>query len=281
MKFLYLSRQLVSCLAILSMGLMPLEAVGSEITAEKSLARDTSYAFQPPPVPSSLSSPTGRREGVATRGSCPKVEQPLTALVPLTPVAQNKSSVISQIKESEKGQQKNVVWSQTISTHPSFWFYVPYPLDENYPVEFILQDEAGNDIYQTSVTVSHSTAGVMKIALPSHLPPLAVNQEYHWYFFVYCGADEYSNMTYVEGSLHRINPDANLTNQLAQANHQEKITLLAAHGIWHEPLTMLAQLRKKQPNNLAIKQNWQNLLTSIGLEAIAQAPVLSYCPSQK
>ncbi|NJL09662.1 MAG: DUF928 domain-containing protein [Calothrix sp. SM1_7_51] len=49
------------------------------------------------------------------------------------------------------------------------------------------------------------------------------------------------------------------------------MSLYAANGIWFDSITLLAQLRQKNPNDSSLAADWQSLLQSIKLENLAPA----------
>src|SRR4028118_1069094 len=77
---------------------------------------------KPTPPPPDQGAP-GSREGAASRGLCPASDKPLTARVRLTQetvrAGQNSTPVMSSPK---------TVFGLAVAEHPTFWFYVPYPL---------------------------------------------------------------------------------------------------------------------------------------------------------
>lgn len=42
-------------------------------------------------------------------------------------------------------------------------------------------------------------------------------------------------------------------------------------GIWYETISILAQLREEQPEDSNLFSIWETVLTSVGLESLAQA----------
>lgn len=208
--------------------------------------------FVPPPVPD-RGSPRGRSRGGASRNdACQVTDQPLTALVPVS-------------KES--------VWGLTLSEHPSFLFYLPYSLTPNSPIEFVLQDEEQNTVYQAYLHPSQSP-GVVKITLPETTTPLAIERMYHWYFLVYCDA---TKPIFVEGWVKRVALNSDLRVRLEKAVPHEKIALMAAGGIWYDALRDLAELRLTYPNDTSLIADWENLLESADLDAIANEPLVKCC----
>lgn len=212
--------------------------------------------FNPPPPPKEPP-PGGRVIGGATRGSCPQVKQNLTALVPFT---QEPPSVTN-------------VWSLTTAAHPTFWFYVPYSQNVTSPAMFVLQDENANPIYEKAIAPP-TKPGVMSVSLPADAPKLAVNQQYRWFLSFSCDSEKQSPPIYVEGVVKRVNLSQEITKQLQTATPQQQFAIYAQNGIWHEALTTLAKLRQKNPQDSALKTQWQDLLVSIHLGDVATEPMV-------
>ena len=218
------------------------------------------------PTPPDRGAP-GQRKGAATRtpGKCGPAKQPLTALVPITQrtwgEGQGSSAAIVTWKS---------VLGSTVAERPTFWFYVPYTLTPAHRLEFVLQDETGNDIYKTSFTQSGTSPGVVGVELPSTAAPLEVGKMYHWFFSIECSPEE---AVLVDGWVQRVPLNALLERQLEQATPKEKIALYANNHIWYEALTSLAELRRQNPEDDKLKEDWVTLLQSIDLNAIAQEPI--------
>ncbi len=68
--------------------------------------------------------PTKRR-GMGSRNDCPATDMPLTALIP----------------EKQVGK--------VVGSNPTFWLFIPYKSSKIPKGEFVLQDEADNDVYRT------------------------------------------------------------------------------------------------------------------------------------
>lgn len=216
-------------------------------------------AFPAVPLPPDNGAPT-QREGAASRGPCINVSKKnLTALVPLVKLVSSSQSATS-----------GVVLGKTAAPRPSFWFYVPYTLTSEHPVEFMLQDEAGKEIYSTSLKASETNPGVVGFQLPASAPALAVGKRYRWFFSIYCSED---SPVIVAGLVERISLNSALENQLEQATPSEKVALYQKADLWHEALTTLAQLRRQNPQEEKLQTAWSDLLQSIGLKAIAPEPL--------
>jgi hypothetical protein len=219
----------------------------------------------------------GQRVGGASRGRCPSASKHLTALVPIISTTADKSQnpVLASVTTSS-------VLGLTVTDRPTFWFYFPYALTPARPVEFILKDDKDNIIYQTELSESGTTPGVVGFKLPDTVPSLKANKRYNWFFTIACDAkdaassdSEEPNKIFVSGWVERVPLNSALQRQLEQATPQQQARLYANAGIWHEAITTLAALRRQNPNDATLKQEWANLLRSVNLEAIAPEPITS------
>lgn len=228
-----------------------------------------------PPTPPDLGAP-GQREGAASRGACPKIAQPLTALVPVTKSASGEQQQVKQLAMTSSES----VWSLTVATHPTFWFYVPYAPPSLKSVEFALQDEQDEDIYRTTVDLP-AVPGIVSLSLPANSKPLETGKPYHWFFKIYCNPQTTSVPIFVEGWVQRVTPTPSLANQLKTATPQKRIDLYAEAGLWHDALTALGELRQANPQNANLTANWNKLLHSVGLADIASKPIVKCCTPLK
>jgi hypothetical protein len=137
----------------------------------------------------------------------------------------------------------------------------------------VLQDEKGNDVYKTNFTASGTQSGIVSLELPSAAPALEVGKMYRWYFLVYC--DNSEEHVFVNGWVQRVALNPLLKSQLQQASPQAKVALYGKAGLWHETVTSLAALRRNNPEDARLRNEWVQLLQDIGLEAIAQEPITS------
>lgn len=217
-------------------------------------------------TPSRLSTVSGRRTGMGSRDNCPAVPTALTALVPL----REEQKVSKQTDKPISG----IVGGLTTSEQPTFWFYVPYTQDLTATTEFILQDSAGNDIYRNAIALPEKP-GVIGVSLP-YIASLQVGKTYRWYLKVRCNQQQTASVPiYVEGDIQRVNLDSRVMQQSeAAVSPQQKVAIYAANGIWFDSLTMLAQMRQKNPNDASLAEDWQSLLQSVKLDNLATAPLV-------
>ena len=187
-----------------------------------------------------------KRVDTSTRGPgsrCPSTDTPLVALIP----------------------EKNI--GLAVEENPTFWFYIPYKPDQITSGKFVLSDESGKEIYQTSLT-SVGTPGLVNFRLPSEIP-LEINKEYQWKLTLNCASHDVS----VHGWVQRV-AQPNLETQLQTATPRDRIALYAKNGIWYTALNDLAKLRISEPQNRALVQDWTNLLKDVGLETLANKPIV-------
>ncbi|MBP5977583.1 DUF928 domain-containing protein [Brasilonema sp. CT11] len=210
-----------------------------------------------PPLPPGQP-PGGRRYGGASRGQCPVPKPGLTALVPLI---EQPTSVMN-------------VWGQTTAERPTFWFYTPYVKGSGYPANFVLLDPESNLVYRQDITLP-SEPGVMSVSLPASVSPLTTGKQYRWFMNVYCDSQKQQSPVYVEGVIQRVNLKAAIVQQIKQAQPRQQVAIYASNGIWYEALTTVAQLRQKNPQDVTLEQEWQDLLSSIGLGDFASKPLIS------
>jgi len=204
-----------------------------------------SQSFKPPSR--GVAPPTA---GGATRGeSCLKGRKQLTSLIP-----QDRLGL-------------------TYSGNPTFHWFVPKSPART--AKFLL---LGNDdadvVYETTLALP-SEAGIVSFTLPEKVPPLEVGQQYHWFLVVGCSQTDQSANPSVEGWVERVSPEPNISSQLEKATPVGRVKIYADNGIWHEAVTALATLRKTSPTDKALLTGWDELLKSVGLEAIAPEPLLN------
>jgi len=193
----------------------------------------------------------GRRIGGGTRGQCFSSVGRLMALVP----------------ENNLGFTKKA--------YPNFLFYLP-PTSTSTIVEFVLQDENRQSVYETTFNKT-SSGGIINLSLPdaTSLAPLAIGKKYNWYVSLICNPENRANDIVVDGWIQRVELDSNLTKQLEQTTSPlGRVAIYAKAGLWQDALATLAELRSSQPNDSKLAANWTQLLKTQNLDAIAQEPFL-------
>ncbi|MGM3305791.1 DUF928 domain-containing protein [Anabaena sp. WFMT] len=215
----------------------------------QTLTSTTKIKYIAPGVQEQPGEPRGRRKGGGSRGPCKQYEN-LTALVPVN-----------------KTETKDLVWGQSASSNPTFWFFVPDKLTPNLPIEFVIQDEADNYVYQTKFNPPETPAGIVSLAVKPTVP-LETGKSYRWTFSVSCDPDKPSASVYVRGSMTQIDLNSTVKKQLGAAKTPlEKAVIYAENGIWQDTLTTLGeQLLNNQPIDAEIKSAWSDLLKQVNLD---------------
>ncbi|MBX9255896.1 DUF928 domain-containing protein [Desmonostoc muscorum CCALA 125] len=207
--------------------------------------------------------PRGRRRGGGSRGSCKQYET-LTALVPITKTA-----------------TKDLVWGQSVSQTPTFWFFVPDKLSPKVPVEFVIQDEADNYVYHTKFNPPETQSGIFSLPVKP-TTPLVAGKSYTWTFSIYCDPDKPSAAVYVQGSMTQMALNPSWRQQLEAAKTPlAKASFFAEHGIWYDALTTLGESLKDTKNkDPKIASAWMDLLKQVNLVQSGTDAIASCCISK-
>ena len=188
----------------------------------------------------------GQQTAGESRGNCVNLDSRLEALVP----------------SSHAGK--------TISGHPSFWVYLPFSDKQIYRVEFILQNEAREDVWRSQLK-ANKDVGYKKFSLPKTASPLKVGEWYRWYVKVYCQSHTASTQ-YVQSWIQRIPLTSQLHLELQQQSQLAHKTF-GHHGVWYDTVDSLIQEFQREPNDMALERDWQNLIKAKGVELQALPPV--------
>jgi hypothetical protein len=181
-------------------------------------------------------------ESRSAKTVCSQGEIPLTALIPVDTEAQ-----------------------KTISPRPQLFLYVPQTSAEM--IEFQLFDGAGNDVYIDTVKLS-KTPGILQISLPKEVT-LEVGQTYNWNVYISCNSEDPTAVESIQGEIERVALSEDIKTQIEAADEPLKqAELFAQQRIWSDTLMLMVSLKESNPTE------WEQLLTSIGLEAIATVPIV-------
>jgi hypothetical protein len=174
------------------------------------------------------------------RDTCPSVAKPLTALV------------------ANNGKD------YTLSSHPNFWFYIPYSADRIHSLEFLLLDEAESEtIYKTTVRLTDNS-GIIKISLPPKPQyALEVGQKYRWYFLLNCENDASLEPDLaIDGWVQRIPTTPEIEAQL-RLNANFPYLTYERHQIWFDAIDSLASVYLTAPNRPEYESAWVRLWQSL------------------
>jgi Domain of Unknown Function (DUF928) len=203
--------------------------------------------------------------GASSRGGCESMHT-LKVLAP---------EFVSTI-EQPPGKPKRVtdVWGLTTSEHPTIWFALSEPKDEITGVVFLLRDESKKTnkvVYQT--TVQPKSGGIIGIPLPDANSGIALNPAYKWVIKLTTSCSMPKSIQ-AEGWIQRTSLSDELTNQIQQATGRSKVALYDENGLWYDAVTTLAELRRSDPSNSQLTNDWISLLEEAGLKDIASQPIV-------
>lgn len=156
----------------------------------------------------------------------------------------------------------------TMEAYPSLMVYLP-PTSATKAL-LSVKDATENYDYQVIMPIS-DRSGIVSLTIPHDAPALEINHEYQWSLALMCDNQLRPDSPVVQGDVMRVAVNSSLTDQLAQANLLESAALYGKEGIWYDTLSSLAKLKMSQPQDQEIAANWQNLLSSVGLDQIARA----------
>lgn len=201
---------------------------------------------QNPEKPSGKGPPKGRRvpggDLDPTNPNCKKTSQPLTVLVPAN----------SQ--------------GTTTSEGLTLWFYVPYAPEDIASAEFLLVNRDETEyVYETRFTLP-KTPGIVSISLPlSAKSSLEAGKDYHWYLRFKCkGSTSNASDLEMDGWVQRTVPTPSTTNRIDTATPE----------IWYDAVNNLANRLLATPQDPKLKQEWRDLLKSVGLSHLASEPLI-------
>ena len=162
----------------------------------------------------------------------------------------------------------------TVASRPTLFVYVAETIAKT--AKFALYPEGSvNEIYEQDISLT-GDPGVIRIDLPETAPALQVGQKYEWDFSLVCDPNDPSADYWLSGSITRT--PSNTKIQENKGEFGEPSLALAAlygkSGIWYDTLTTLANLRRSQPENTNYAVAWEQLLDSVGLQAIASKPFI-------
>ncbi|MDJ0658876.1 MAG: DUF928 domain-containing protein [Crocosphaera sp.] len=156
--------------------------------------------------------------------------------------------------------------AKTAINTPTFYGYIPTTTATQ--GEFVLVDENNEEVYYTRFALPE-TPGIMKLEIPDTVNLQPGN--YSWSLMVICDSRYRNRDKYVEGSLEYVASTQLLENQIKDKPSLEKAQVYANASLWFETLDTVAKIKEGNP------QEWQELLTSVGLEMLTEVPMIDCC----
>lgn len=190
-------------------------------------------------TPSGVGAPTHRSDA-ATRGQCDSGR----------PVSFQKGQevrLIALVPENELGL--------TTSESPAIAFYIPPTCAETMRVSLL--DTVTNKSYATLLNTPTSS-GIINLKLSSlkDFPPLEMDKKYQWELSLVMDSRDPSADVSVNGFLQRSKTKAD-------------------PNFWFDAVTALMEARQVKPQDAELKEDWNSLMQLVGLEAIANQPLVS------
>lgn len=199
---------------------------------------------------------SGNRIGGAARGpGCVPREKSIMALLPDTNIA------------------------LTTNGYPTLFVYIPATEAKEGELNLYEEKDPEQPVYSTKVAVS-KTPGIASISIPANAKglPLQYGKKYKWSFSLICDPEDRSVAPTVSGWVQREQQTATLVNNLRNVKNKRQIpSIYADAGYWEETLTSLAALRRENPNDSGLKQDWQSLLNDVGLDKIDLENIVDCC----
>jgi hypothetical protein len=219
--------------------------------------RRSRLRFKVPGIRPSLGREGGLSRSSQITASCDGQQISMTSLLPRT----NLASLPKDKIEIES----------TVAPRPTFFVHVSQTSGQK--AEFMLINEKGDEVYKNSNITLSGSPGIISISLPANAPALEVGKSYYWSLTAICD-DDWAKNPAVDGWVKRIELNSTLANQLNRAAPRDRPALYADASIWTDAVSTLFDLRKANPNDPQLRQDWEDLLKSVGLDTVAQATLI-------
>lgn len=148
----------------------------------------------------------------------------------------------------------------TTDDRPTLLVYVPETSARVLEVSLTREDD-GTELFRKQVPVP-SEAGIVPIPLDEHA--LEVDTVYEWYVSAICEDVDRSGNPLVNGWVKRVEGEGMTGNTIEE---------YAEAGIWHETVLGLYERRQARPGDDRLAADWRELLRSVGLEEVSDAPL--------
>ncbi|MEY2985431.1 MAG: hypothetical protein RLZZ568_2048 [Cyanobacteriota bacterium] len=157
--------------------------------------------------------------------------------------------------------------SVTTQTNPTLFVYLPEHRAAN--GKLLLLDHQGEEILQAEIALPSNNA-ILAIALPSSAS-LELHQTYAWRFTLNCPSKVVEGTIveddFTEANLKRVILDSAVDPNLTAL---EQAQVYADNNAWNDVLTVMASLRKQEP------ETWQALLDYINLGDLANTEIVFF-----
>ena len=245
------------CAGIINTILVSGLTLAKPVNLESSPEYLVSLEFLPPPD-STFEEPQSTA-GAGTRGSCKLKQDQLPSESPLSPNGQPLNDLVALMPHQKMPNSEEVLpKTSTASAQPTFFFYIP--IIEANSAKLIIQDGQTEVEVQEIKLPGCMIAGIITI---SPKTVLTIGKEYRWKFTLSGKAT-----AAIQGEIKVVNPPEIRSYLEASKDPLAKAEIYAKAGLWLETLEHAAKVRESR------FQEWEKLLTSVGLEDFALQPIL-------
>lgn len=146
----------------------------------------------------------------------------------------------------------------TIESHPTFFFFVPFSSSENEDLvaEFMLiTDDRQYWLDEPLLVALPQSPGIVRLELPESAPGLEVGDRYNWYFSILCEHWELSRNPFISGWIERVGSEET-----------------DPADTWHETLHLLTQ---QLPDE---RDTWEEFLGTYDLDSFSDQPIEDMIP---
>lgn len=156
----------------------------------------------------------------------------------------------------------------TGQARPDLLFYVP----ESLPHDIIFRIQSENGFVHTVPISLSDTAGIVRLPLPEAIPDLPAGEQYLWSVMFLCqefaGPDSPTLSGWLETEATLEKAMSVVTPSLAQAARYRN------NALWYDMISMLANLKLGNPNDIYVEQAWRTVLERHSLEALSEQPIV-------
>jgi hypothetical protein len=124
------------------------------------------------------------------------------------------------------------------------------------------------------------TPGILQIALPKEVPDMSIGDQYRWRLFYSCNTREDNQYQMAEATIERIDLPDKGRYALSQVDSlEERLSIYAENGLWHNLMTYLVDERMKDPDNKVLNLMWKDLLLQnpeVELGELSDQPIIDF-----
>lgn len=223
-----------------------------------------------PPAPPDLGRAAGSLRGGASRSTaaklCPEASIKSAAIAPRFWAIPGRKAgeswqLVDPLSSNDATNPANgippreIVFGQTLSDRPTFWFYSPYKLDQSRSAQFRLSrinsgSNKPDPLISNPTPIMTQKPGLFAVTLPAGLS-LQVGQSYRWSLTIRCGSEPSVLMS---GMIQRVSLPT-----VAAKGSRDELLFYIDNNLWYDALNLAATDRR----------HWKSLLEMVDLLDVA------------